>query len=288
MTKLVMTRRLASFALLAPPLFVSIIFFIVPLGLLFWVSIHGSSSSELYSDQITAENYIAIISDSFYLTIVQRTLGAGATILALCLVFGYATAYVLAPLSPRARLWLLLLLSLPLLVSNVVRAYGWLTLLGRQGLVNVVLQKAGAIDAPLVMLNTFQAVAFALMTIMLPYMVISICNALATIDSYYREAAQSLRANPFQTFVHVTWPLSSPGVASGMLLVFLMSLSAYVAIVLLGGPRMKLLVSLIFDSAATFRWPLAAAMSFVLLAIALVVCALILMVLRPQRVQGRG
>jgi putative spermidine/putrescine transport system permease protein len=73
-----------------------------------------------------------------------------------------------------------------------------------------------------------------------------------------------------------------------MLLVFLLTLSAYVTITLLGGPRMKLLVSLVFDAVGAFRWPLAAAISFVLLALALVISALILAVLRPQRVQGRG
>ena len=147
---------------------------------------------------------------------------------------------------------------------------------------------AGVIDRPLLMLNTFEAVVVGLMTILLPYMVISIANALAAIDVNYRDAAQSLRASPLRTFVHVTWPLSSPGVASGLLLVFLLTLSAYVTITVLGGPRAKLLVSLVFDSVASFRWPLAAALSFVLLGIALAFSGLILAVLRPQKVQGRG
>ena len=76
--------------------------------------------------------------------------------------------------------------------------------------------------------------------------------------------------------------------ASGTLLVFLLTLSAYVTITLLGGPRMKLLVSLVFDSVSGFRWPLAAALSFALLTLALVVAGLILALLRPGRVQGRG
>lgn len=281
-------RRGALLALLGPPLLVFLVFFVAPLATLFWASLHGQSQSELYAPGLTLANYAAILDDPFYGTIVVRTLVTGAIIVGLTLVLGYATAYVIAPLPPRQRLLLLLLLLLPLMVSNVIRAYGWIAILGRQGLVNSALRGAGLIDRPLILLNSFEAVVVGLMTILLPYMVISIANALIAIDKQYRDAAQSLRASPFRTFVHVIWPLSSPGVASGLLLVFLLTLSAYVTITVLGGPRTKLLVSLVFDSVSSFRWPLAAALSFVLLALALAVSALILAVLRPQRVQGRG
>jgi putative spermidine/putrescine transport system permease protein len=281
-------RRGALLALLGPPLLVFLVFFVAPLATLFWASLHGQSQSELYTPGLTLANYAAILDDPFYGTIVVRTLVTGAIIVGLTLVLGYATAYVIAPLPPRQRLLLLLLLLLPLMVSNVIRAYGWIAILGRQGLVNSALRGAGLIDRPLILLNSFEAVVVGLMTILLPYMVISIANALIAIDKQYRDAAQSLRASPCRTFVHVIWPLSSPGVASGLLLVFLLTLSAYVTITVLGGPRTKLLVSLVFDSVSSFRWPLAAALSFVLLALALAVSALILAVLRPQRVQGRG
>ena len=283
-----LSRSTAGLALLAPPLALFLIFFVAPLLSLLWASFHTASESELYGSSLTTAHYVTVLTDPFYHTIILRTLRTGAVIVLLCLILGYATAYVLAPLPPRRRLLLLALLVLPLMVSNVVRAYGWIAILGRQGLVNSLLRDAGVIERPLVLLNSFEAVSFGLMTILLPYMVISIANALAAIDAQYKEAAQSLRASPVRTFIHVIWPLSSPGVASGMLLVFLLTLSAYVTITLLGGPRMKLLVSLVFDQVGAFRWPLAAALAFVLLAVALVVAALILAILRPQRVQGRG
>ena len=286
--KLRLSRSSAGLALLAPPLALFLMFFVAPLLSLLWASFHSASDKELYGPELTTAHYVTVLTDPFYHTIILRTLSTGAVILFLCLILGYATAYVLAPLPPRRRLLLLALLVLPLMVSNVVRAYGWIAILGRQGLVNSLLRDAGVIERPLVLLNSFEAVSFGLMTILLPYMVISVANALAAIDAQYKEAAQSLRASPLRTFIHVTWPLSSPGVASGMLLVFLLTLSAYVTITLLGGPRMKLLVSLVFDQVGAFRWPLAAAIAFVLLAVALAVGGLILAVLRPQRVQGRG
>jgi putative spermidine/putrescine transport system permease protein len=144
------------------------------------------------------------------------------------------------------------------------------------------------IDAPLTILNTPDAVVIGLLTILLPYMIISIANALATIDKSYGEAAQALGAGPFRTFLHVTLPLSSPGVASGLLLVFLLTLSAYVTVTLLGGPQSKMLVSLVYDGVVAFQWPRAASLAFVLLLIALAVAGLILAVLRPQRAAGRG
>ncbi len=284
----VLSRRGAGLALLIPPLALFIAFFVLPLATLFWASLHGPSQSQLYSDELTLANYAVVLDDPFYHTIVLRTLATGAAILLLTLILGYATAYVIAPLPPQRRLLMLLLLLVPLMVSNVIRAYGWIAILGRQGLVNSILRGTGITDRPLLLLNSVEAVVVGLMTILLPYMVISIANALSAIDVQYREAAQSLRASPLRTFIHVVWPLSSPGVASGLLLVFLLTLSAYVTITVLGGPRTKLLVSLVFDSVASFRWPLAAALSFVLLAIALTVSAVILALLRPQRIQGRG
>jgi putative spermidine/putrescine transport system permease protein len=286
--KLRLSRSSAGLALLAPPLALFLMFFVAPLLSLLWASFHSASDTEIYGSSLTTAHYVTVLTDPFYHTIILRTLGTGAVVLLLCLVLGYATAYVLAPLPPRRRLLLLALLVLPLMVSNVVRAYGWIAILGRQGLVNSLLRDAGVIERPLVLLNSFEAVSFGLMTILLPYMVISVANALSAIDAQYKEAAQSLRASPVRTFIHVTWPLSSPGVASGMLLVFLLTLSAYVTITLLGGPRMKLLVSLVFDQVGAFRWPLAAALAFVLLTVALCVGGLILAMLRPQRVQGRG
>lgn len=281
-------RRALAWALVLPPLALFAVFFLCPLAYLFYVSFHAPSQSELFGAGFTLGNYANLLSDSFYLTIIRRTLLLAAAILALALVLGYAAAYVIARLPARQRLWLLLLLLFPLMVSNVVRAYGWIAILGRQGLVNALLKWLGLLDAPAVLLYGFEAVVLGLMTILLPYMIVSIANTLTALDKQYEEAAQSLGAGPWRTFVHVTLPLSAPGVASGMLLVFLLTLSAYVTVTLLGGPRSKILVSLVFDSVTSFQWPRAAALSFVLLLLALAVSALILALLRPSRVGGRG
>lgn len=274
--------------LLVPPLAITLLFFVGPVLYLFWVSVHEPSQSELYGAALTLQNYAAVLGDSFYVGIIRRTLGVATVILALSLVIGYPVAYFVALLPVRQRMLVLLALIFPLMVSNVVRAYGWVAILGRRGVVNTGLRAAGMIDAPLDLLYNTPAVMTGLMTILLPYMVISIANALAALDRRYEEAAQALGAGPFRTFLHVTLPLSTPGVASGTLLVLLLTLSAYVTITLLGGPRSKLLVSMIYDGVTAFQWPHAAALAFILLALALALTALVLALLRPGRVQGTG
>jgi len=191
-------------------------------------------------------------------------------------------------MTPRQRSLYVMLLLFPLMVSNVIRAYGWIAILGRRGVVNNLLRDAGVLQAPLPLLYSVESVVVGLLTILLPYMIICLVNALLTIDRSLAEAAQSLGAGPIRTFLHVTLPLSTPGIASGLLLVFLLTLSAYVTVALLGGPQSKLLVSLVYDAVMTFVWPRAAALAFVLLGISLTVTSLMLRGIRPQRVQGRG
>lgn len=286
--RMLLPRNGLLWAVAAPPVLLLLIFFVLPLGYLFFVSLMTNSQDALYALQPTLRNYVEVVTDPFYLLIIRRTLLATGVVLIACLLLGYPVALYASRLSPRGRMVMLLLMMFPLMVSNVVRAYGWVSILGRTGIVSVTLRGMGLTERPVQLLYSFEAVVIGLLTILLPFMIVSITNSLTAIDERYTEAAQSLGAGPWQTFFRVTLPLSSPGVTSGLMLVTFLMLSAYVTIALLGGPRFKLLVSLVFDSAATFRWPRAAALSFVLLAIALAIAALIQLIMRPQKVQGSG
>jgi putative spermidine/putrescine transport system permease protein len=283
-----LVRAQAAWVVAIPPTLFFLAFFVGPLGYLGYVSLHTVSQTELYGSRLTLENYWRVATDPFYLTIIKRTLAAGLAVSGLALLIGYPVALSMVRLTPRQRSAALMLLLFPLMVSNVIRAYGWIAILGRRGVVNNLLREAGAIEAPLPLLYSLESVVVGLLTILLPYMIICLVNALLTIDRSLTEAAQSLGAGPVRTFLHVTLPLSSPGIASGLLLVFLLTLSAYVTVALLGGPQSKLLVSLVYDAVMTFVWPRAAALAFVLLGISLSVTTLMLWGVRPQRVQGRG
>jgi putative spermidine/putrescine transport system permease protein len=280
--------RLALLASALPPVLFVLVFFVAPLVYLLVVSFLTPSQTSLYEPVATLDNYARVLTDSFYLTIIRRTLLAAALILAASLLLGYPAAFTIAAMPVRWRVACLVVLLFPLMVSNVVRAYGWIAILGRRGLVNQTVMALGLSDGPLPLLYSLAPVVIGLLTILLPYMIVSITNALTAIDRSYGEAAQSLGAGPARTFLHVTLPLSFPGVATGCVLVLLLTLSAYVTIALLGGPRFKLLVSLIYDTIVAFQWPRAAALAFVLLAIGLSGAGLLLALLRPERVQGRG
>lgn len=280
-------RLLRRWVLVALPLVFFLVFFVGPLLYLFVVSILEPSQTDLYGTHLTIENYTKVLGDEFYLRIAKRTVLVGALVTGTALLIAYPVAMAIARMPSRWRLLAMVALMFPLMLSNVVRAYGWIAVLGRQGVINTLLLEAGLIEYPAPLLYSLDAVVLGLMTILLPYMVISIVNSLTSLDRAYAEAAQSLGAGPVRTFIHVTWPLSSPGVAAGVQLVFFLTLSAYVTIVLLGGPRFSLLVSLVYSSAMAFQWTFSAALAFVLLAVALAASALITLVLRPGRVQGR-
>ncbi len=280
-------HRVRAWLLVLLPAAFFLVFFVAPVLYLFVVSLLEPSKMDLYGTRFTLGNYAKVLSDSFYLTIIGRTLLVGGLITGTALLIAYPVAMAIARMPPRWRILAMIALMFPLMLSNVVRAYGWIAVLGKQGVVNTTLVTAGLIDRPVTLLYSIEAVVLGLMTILLPYMIISIANALLSLDRSYAESAQSLGAGPIRTFIHVTWPLSSPGVVAGMQLVFFLTLSAYVTIALLGGPRFSLLVSLVYRSAMAFQWTFSAALAFVLLAVALGVSALIRLVLRPGRVQGR-
>jgi putative spermidine/putrescine transport system permease protein len=286
LTRLLRTRWTA--VLVLPPLVFFLVFFVGPLVYLFFVSVHDVSQAEMYGTRLTVENYVRIVGDPFYLFIIRRTLTAGLAVSGLSLLIGYPVALSMVRMSPSRRSLLLMLLLFPLMVSNVIRAYGWIAILGRRGVINNVLSDVGLIQTPLVLMYSLETVVVGLLTILLPYMIICLVNALLTVDRNLEEAAQALGAGPARTFFYVTLPLSTPGIASGLLIVFLLTLSAYVTVQLLGGAQSKMLVSLVYDSVMTFVWPRAAALAFVLLAISLAVTTLMLKGIRPQRVQGKG
>lgn len=258
-----------------------VVFFALPILYLLVASLKTPDQTEFIGASWTLGNYVGILSDDYYLGVIWRTLTSSLGIVLVALLIGYAAAYRMTTLTPGKRAFFLLLFLFPLMVSNVVRAYGWMAILGREGVVNTTIKSLGYSGPPLRILFSLEAVVIGLMTILLPYMIISVLNALNTIDKRYREAAASLGASPWRTFIHVTLPLSAPGVLTGTLLVFLLTLSAYITVSLLGGPRFKLLVSLVYDAVQTFQWAKAGALAFILLAVALAVATVLIVTLRP-------
>ena len=148
-----------------------------------------------------------------------------------------------------------------------------MVLMGRHGLINEALLAAGLLERPLRILNTPLATQIAMIHILLPYMILPIANALRQIDPSLLRASSGLGAPPWRTFLQVTLPLSMPGVAAGVLLVFVLALGFYITPAMVGGPREITLSMLIAQQVDQLNWAYAATLSAVLLATALALIA---------------
>jgi len=264
-----MTRGpLTAWLLLALPLAVFVGFFLAPLASLFVLSFFGFDRVTGQLGGVTLSNYTKFLGDPFYLAILWRTLKIGLLVTAVALALGYPVAYYLSRARGRRRAYLMLGILAPLLVSVVVRSFGWLVILGPNGLINSTLVTLGVIDGPLRLLYTETAIVVGLTHVFLSFMVLSIAAALDRIDPALIRAAQNLGANGRQTFLRIVLPLSLPGVAAGGLIVFTLSTSAFITPALLGGPRVKVMSFLAYQQTLLLSdWPYGSAIAFILLAL---------------------
>lgn len=269
----------------APASAVVLAAFIIPLTLLFVVSLWAYNPERLVATEPTLENYAKLLLDPFYRAATGRTLVMGALVSCISLVLGYLLAYVFARSRIRGKgLFMFLLLS-PLFVSVVVRSFGWVVIFERGGPLNWLLMRLGIVSHPVTFLETMIAVVTGLLNVQLVFMVLPIYSSLSGIPVAYEEAAKTLGAKPITAFLRVTFPLSLPGVVSGWLLVFAMTVSSYVQPSVLGGARFFVLPTLLYSQLMNvLNWPFAAAIGFFLLVIALM--AALLPTLVTQRLVG--
>jgi putative spermidine/putrescine transport system permease protein len=279
-----MRRAAAPWLLLAAPLAVFVALFVLPVANMLYLSFQSFDRSTGMTGGLALSNYTRFLGDPFYLGIVWRTLKLAALTTCVTLVLGYPVAFHLHLSSGRRRAYLTLLILAPLLISVVVRSFGWLVILGPNGLVNSALRAAGVISEPLRLLYTESAIVLGLTHVFLSFMVLSIATALGRIDPAVVRAAQSLGAGPVQTFLRVILPLSLPGVAAGSLIVFTLSMSAFITPALLGGPRVKVMSYLAYQQTLLLSdWPYGSAIAFILLTLTTVSVFLYLHILESGR-----
>ena len=267
--------RLPSWLFLCSPLgMVLVLFLLVPILSLVRASFYEGDRS-FDATGVSLEHYMRFVGDPYYLGVLLDTLGFGLATAALCLLLGFPTGYALARMAPRHRRWCIIMVILPLTLSLVVVVFGWLVVLGRQGLVNAILISLGLIDRPVQLLFNATAVVIVLAQQFLPFMVLSVMSVVSQIDPALEEAAASLRANRRTTFRRVIIPLALPGILSGFTLVFVLSVSAFITPRLVGGYKVQMLGSLIYEQIVVLlNWPFGAAMSVVLFLVTLTITLL--------------
>lgn len=259
-------QRLTVLGLTIPGLLGLAVSFLLPLAWLFRMSLNKGDSTGLIEETVGLSSYEQFVTDSYYWDMAWQTtlLGLGVTVMTI--VVSYPIALFLVRTESRFKGVLVALAVAPLLTSSVVRTYGWLVLLGNDGVVNKALMSFGLVDQPLALVNNKIGVYIALVEILMPYMILALLAGFGRFTPELEHAAQSLGANRWRTFWRIVWPLSMPGVLTGALLVFVLAISSFVTPRLVGGGRVFLLATEIYDQATqTLNWPFAAAIAFILL-----------------------
>ncbi len=257
-------------ALVLPAGLLVLLLLVAPMLLLFRISLNEFSPTQMMAEATTAANYLRAIEDPYYRQVLGTTVAVatGSTLLALAL--GFPTAYWLARMQGRWKNLATILVMFPLLVGNVVRAAGWLALLGNGGAINAALLGLGLIAAPLPLLYNTGAVVAGIVAVVLPYMVLTLSAVIEGISRQVEEAAANLGARPLTVFRRIVLPLALPGVAAGSVLVFVLCMNTYASAVLLGGPQFKMMAPAVYDQFVRGNnWPFGAALAFILLGITL-------------------
>lgn len=262
--------------LVAPAVLLFAGFFVLPLGVVALTSLLTGNPVGNPSVGFTLRHYQRLVGDSYYLEVLWTTLRLGLLTTVVALLIGYPLALQLARLKSRTwRTLMLMAVLAPMLIGIVVRTYAWMTILSNQGIINTGLKSLGLTTEPVgLMYNEFGTVV-ALVHIYVPFMILTLTGVIGRIDRRVEEAARNLGASKLRGFLEVTLPLSLPGIVAGSLLVFALSISAYVTPILMGGFEIITLPILIYQQiSGSFNLGFAGALGVVLLLVSLLLVAL--------------
>jgi putative spermidine/putrescine transport system permease protein len=251
-----------ALALLGLPVAFLLAFFVVPFCIVFLDSLRTADGTW------TLAQYAKALGEVYYWETLLLTFKLALYVTVATFVIGYPLAYCVVRnvRSRLARSLLYIVVVTPLFTSNIVRAFGWMVLLGRRGLVNDVLLALGIVERPLALLYGQSSIVIGLSYIMAPFMVLMVASVLQNVERSLEDASRDLGAGAWSTFWRVTFPLSLPGVIAGSLVVFTLSVSAYVTPAILSGGRENVVSMLIFQQyGAILNFQFGAALSVVLL-----------------------
>ncbi|MFN4140874.1 ABC transporter permease [Aestuariivirga sp.] len=261
-----LAERRRPWLLLAPALLTLTVLMIVPIGIMTIFSFYEFVTGGVEKEVFTTANWREFFTDSFYHLFLWKTVRVAAITALLCALLGYPPAYFIAMSATRHKWLLLLLLIVPFWISFTIRTFSWIHILGEQGVINVVLMKAGLISEPLRMLYTEGSVIMGMIHFLLPYMILNVYVAIEGIDRNLISAARTLGCTSWQAFREVVLPLSLPGLMAGLLLCFVLAAGSYVTPEILGSTRDALFGNIIFDTImGQLNWPMGSTLSLVLL-----------------------
>ncbi|MCM3455035.1 ABC transporter permease [Heyndrickxia oleronia] len=264
-------KKLDIWLLLLPTLLIFIFFFLVPLVFLFVTSFKTFDANSGIGNEWTFQNYIKFLTDSFYLSVLWRTVKIALLTTFITIIISYPVAYQISKVKGRLKNFLTLIVLSPLLISMVIRSYGWVIILSNKGVINNTLMDLGIINQPLTLLYTEFSVILGMIHVLFPYMVLTIMGSLERIDPSVIRASQNLGASSARTFFSVMLPLTLPGIFAGSVMVFSLSVSSFVTPAILGGPQVKVMSYLTYEQTAVMlNWPYGSAIGFLLIFLAII------------------
>lgn len=255
-------ERISKYLLALPLSILLLLGCIIPSALVLWMSVYDNGFSPVA--------YQSVVS-GVYLGILVRTATTSLLVALLCVVFGYPVAYYLANSKTKYKTVLLLLIVSPMWVSTLVRTYGWIIVLGREGLVNSLLSTFYMIDKPLPLLYNLFSVLIAMVQVMMPIAIMLMYSSMLNVNYNLVKAARVLGANRVRAFLHVYLPLSVNGAVTSGILIFIMSLGFFVVPALVGGPKNQMISNVIVTQVnQTLNWHFGAALGVAIIMIGVV------------------
>ncbi|MGH8609794.1 MAG: ABC transporter permease [Gammaproteobacteria bacterium] len=268
--------RWIRLAQLLPSTLFLVAFFLAPLAVFLLYSFWTKRGFEFIADW-TTENYASTLGDEVYRSLLQNTVEIGLQASALAVAIAYTFAHVIRFHLQRWQAALLFLVLIAAFSGYLVRVYSWRTILGNNGIINETLQRLGVIDEPLsFLLYSRTATIIVLGNFLVPFALVPIYAALQNVQNEEVEVARDLGCGPVRALFKVTLPLAWPGIFAAFALCFIVAAGDYVTPQLVGGTSGTMIGRAISDSfGVTFEWPTGAALSFITLATALVIIALV-------------
>ena len=257
-------KKSMKYLLLVPGIVMLVVFLVMPLLSIIMPTV--------FDQGFTLKAYVEFFKDPYYMQIFGRTLRISLISAIVCMILGIPTAYFISRCNQKWRSLLMAISIFPMLTNSVVRAFAWINILGKNGVVNSILIGLKIIDGPLTLLYTEFSVLIGTIYLFLPLMIITLVGVMENIDNDMMEAAESLGANRFKAFVKVVLPLSIPGIIVGSVLVFTGALSAYTTPSLLGGPKNLVLATFINQKASVLGdWTGASVIAMVMIITTIIV-----------------
>jgi spermidine/putrescine transport system permease protein len=262
------TSRLSRTLLAAPGLAWIALFLVVPCGVLFYNAffergIYGG----IDYDAPTLDN-LRRTAEPLYLEVFLNSARIAGIATAIAVLIGYPAAFAISLAPPRRHTALLFLVMLPFWTNYLIRTYAWMVLLNRAGLVNAALVGSGIVTEPLDLLYGEFAVVLGLVYAYLPFVILAIYTSISRLDGALLEASADLGASGARTFFKVILPLTVPGIVTGAVFIFVLSIGNFLTADLLGGGQVQMIGNLVYDQFLTARdWPFGAALSLLLIAI---------------------